>query len=101
MPAQSFKIDLRGKSLDEVMQQLKKNGFSVSSTKVSMWSKPSAPTTHVVWIEESESHLLTVVALNARIVTLEPGMNLHVSDRPSCCFPGQDWFVARTLEAVA
>ena len=98
--AQLLEIDLRGKSLDEVMQQLKKNGFSASSTKISMWSKPSAPTTHVVWIEDDESHLLSVTIFNGMRVTLNPGMNLHFAGRPEGLLPGQDWFVARTLEAV-
>lgn len=100
MPALPLEIDLRGKSLDEVMQLLKKNGFSVSSTNISLWEGCPGPATQVVWIEDEESSLLTVVIFNGRIITLKPGMNLHLADRPACLFPGQDWFVARTLDLV-
>ena len=101
MAAQPTDIDLRGKSLDEVIQALRKNGFSVCSTKISMWNSCPGPAMHVVWIEDDESHLLTVVILNNKIVVLEPGVNLHLSDRPEGLLPGQDWFTARTLDALA
>lgn len=100
MPALPTEIDLRGKSLDEVIQLLKKNGFSASATNLSLWEDSPGPATQVVWIEDDESSLLTVVIFNGSIVTLEPGMNLHLSDRPECLLPGQDWFVARTLDIV-
>ncbi len=109
MPAQSLEIDLRGKSLDEVVQLLRKSGFSASSTEISLWSncekaargEPPGPAVRVVWIEDDEENLLTVTAFDAKVTTLKPGLHLHLADRPEGLLPGQDWFVADTLQAFA
>ncbi len=104
-----LEIDLRGKSLGDVVQLLRKNGFPASSTEISLWTnckkaargEPLGPAVHVVWIDDDKSHLLTVTALNAVVTTLKPGLHLHLADRPEGLLPGQDWFVADTLWAYA
>lgn len=102
MAAQRIEIDIRGMSVWKVTKLLRDKGFSASSTRISMWDSFPGPATDVVWIEDNESHLLSVVVHNGMIVTLKPGENLHVADRPEGLFllPGRDWFVAETLKDV-
>ena len=109
MGAKLLEIDLRGRSLEEIMKLLQESGFTVSSDKTTMWdqrdkvlygSEKSGPPVHVVWMDNKECSLLTVTIFNGKKVRLEPGDDLHLFDRPEGQ-QGQDWSVVRSLHVMA
>ena len=109
MAAKPLEIDLRGKSLGEVMKLLQDNGFTVSSTKTSMWDdrekilygrKEDGPPVHIIWMKDDECPLLTITIFNGKKKILEPGYDLHLFDRPPDQPKGQDWSAIYTLNVM-
>lgn len=106
-----LKIDLRGKSLEEVAKLLRDNGFKVSVSLTDMWDKFEiangareegyvGPPVHVIWIDAKEAPSLTVINYKGEYFTLSSGFDLHLFDRPPTGPAGQDWQVIRTLTVL-
>jgi hypothetical protein len=103
------KIDLRGKSLEEVVETLRANGYSVSASETRMWELHDkqhygpdyvSPAVHVVWMKWQEAASLTCTIYNGKEVTLKPGHDLHLMDRPPGQ-TGQDWCVVTSGHIMA
>jgi len=104
-----LKIDLRGKTLEEVVKTLCANGYSVSASETRMWEWHDkakygpdyvSPPVHVVWMKWQEAANLTCTIFDGKEVTLKPGHDLHLMDRPPGQ-TGQDWCVVKSGHIMA
>jgi len=111
MGPSALHIDLRGKSLEEVMGLLTNSGFRVLSVKTDMWDTrerilhgrtEDGPPVHVIWMDNAEAPLLTVIIFNGKEINLKPGMDLHLFNRPDDHVEPevQDWSAFYTLDVM-
>lgn len=109
MGPQSLELDLSGKTLDEVVQILKKHGFTVSAQRTDLFDererilynrKENGSPVHVVSIPEDEAPFLTVTIFTGSRKVLKKGDDLYLFDRPAGhpLGPGQDWSALYTLD---
>jgi len=100
-----LEIDLRGKTLDEVMTMLQDGGFSVSSADITdiydsretvlSGKEVLGSKVYVIWLKPEERHLLTVIPFHGAKVQVSADHNLHLF-APSENNPEWAWGVANT-----
>ncbi|KKT81650.1 MAG: hypothetical protein A3B07_03575 [Candidatus Yonathbacteria bacterium RIFCSPLOWO2_01_FULL_43_27] len=109
MSLRPLELNLNRKTLDEVVQILKKHGFTVSVQRTDLFDvrdrvlygkKEDGPPVHVVSIPEAEAPFLTVTVFTGRRKVLKKGDDLYLFDRPAGhpLGPGQDWSALYTLD---
>jgi hypothetical protein len=100
-----LEIDLRGKTVEEVMEILQDNGFTVRSSDITdiydsretVLSKQEVHGSKVyaIWLKSEERHLLTVIPFHGEKVQVPADHNLHLF-APSDKNPEWAWGVANT-----
>ncbi len=99
MKEETLRLDLRGKTAEEVVQWFKSNGLNAHASDITDSYKAHDSNTDpvtCVWLTDKEAGRCTFVLWDGRECKAKPGQDLHLFDPKGTA----EWGMARTLNVM-